>query len=254
MQIAITRRVSRSIEKCELTFLSREPIDLSRAREQHAQYEEALQDLGLAVLSLPEEPDLPDSVFVEDTALVLDECAIILRPGAASRRSEADSIGDVLSRFRSLHRVQAPGHVDGGDILRLGRKIHIGVSRRSNTDASAQIRSWLEPLRYSVDSVEFGGCLHLKSAATEVGPDTVLVNPEWVDSRSLGDVKTIEVDPSEPHAANALRIGDTVLLPAAFRFTRARLEHAGIRVRSLAADELAKAEGALTCCSVIFNI
>jgi dimethylargininase len=254
MQLAITRQVSRAIQECELTFIARQPIDISRARDQHAAYERALREMGLAVLSLPEAPDLPDSVFVEDTALVLDECAILLRPGAASRRPEVELIGDTLGHFRPLHRVQAPARVDGGDILHVGRRIFVGQSSRTDSDAYEQIRSWLEPLGYSVVTTPFRGCLHLKSAVTEIGRDSVLLNPEWIDPGSLGDVTIIPVDTSEPHAANALRIGDEIIFPAAYPRTLARLEAAGLKVRSIAADELAKAEGALTCCSLVFEI
>jgi dimethylargininase len=254
MQLAITRQVSRSIQECELTFLSREPIDVSRAREQHAQYEQALRQVGMAILSLPEEPDLPDSVFVEDTALVLDECALVLRPGAPSRRREVELIHDILRHFRPLHRVQAPAHVDGGDILRLGRRIYIGLSQRTDRSAYEQIRSWVEPMDYTVHTATVRDCLHLKSAVTEIAPDFVLLNPKWIDPASLSNVSIIEVDPSEPQAANVLCLGDTVVMPEVFPRTRARLEQAGMRVRCVEADELAKAEGALTCCSLILTV
>jgi dimethylargininase len=253
LQLAITRQVSRSIEQCELTHMTRAPIDLIRARQQHAWYEQALRDAGLAVLSLPEEPDMPDSVFVEDTALVLDECAIGLRPGADSRLPEADSICDLLRHFRKLHRIQPPARIDGGDILRLGRRVYVGVGQRTDEAAVDQIRSWVTPFGYSVDAVRVSGCLHLKSAATEVAPGAVLVNPEWVDPGVFQDVKSIEIDPSESYAANAVRIGATVLFPEAFPLTRSRLERRGLATCVVAADELAKAEGALTCCSLIFN-
>ena len=253
MQLAITRQVSRAIDRCELTYLAREHIDLPRARQQHALYERALQELGLALLSLPEERELPDSVFVEDTALVLDECAILLRPGADSRRPETDSMAEVLSRFRPLHRLQAPARVDGGDILRLGRRMYIGLSQRTDEAATEQIRSCLRPFDYMVEAVRVNGCLHLKSAVTEVGPGTVLVNPEWIDPRHFADVGCIEIDPSEPYAANALRVGETVLFPEAFPLTASRLRKAGVQTRALPSDELAKAEGALTCCSLIFR-
>ncbi len=254
MQIAITRQVSRSIVRCELAYLAREPIDILRARRQHAQYRQALEELGLAVITLPEQPEMPDAVFVEDTALVLDECAILLRPGAESRRPETDSIAGILERFRPVYRVEAPARVDGGDILRLGRRIYVGLGQRTDALAKEQIQSWLEPLGYTVVAVRVSGCLHLKSAATEIGDGVVLANPEWMDPRAFGHVKYIEIDPSEPYAANALRVGETVLFPEAFPLTRARLEQAGTRILPLPADELGKAEGALTCCSLIFNL
>ena len=254
MDIAITRQVSRSIANCELTFLKREPINVPRARQQHTQYESVLKELGLAVLCLPEEPDLPDSVFVEDMALVLDECAIITRPGAASRRPETTSIARVLAAFRKLHHIEAPACVDGGDILQVDRSIYLGLTQRSNTSAMEQMQKLLSPVGYSVHAVHVTGCLHLKSAVTKVAQQVLLVNPTWVDKKAFNSVKFIEVDPSEEYAANALCLGDTVIYPAAFPRTRERLERSGIHTLIVEADELAKAEGALTCCSLILQI
>ncbi len=179
--IAITREFSRSIIHCELTHLERTPIDIQRARTQHAEYEATLKHLGLAVLSLPEEPTLADSVFVEDPALVLDECAIILRPGADSRKPETESIAKVLAPYRKLFTIQAPARVDGGDILRVGKKIYIGLSSRSDTNAVEQIRDFVQPYGYEVHAAIASGCLHLKSAVTQVAEDTLLINPAWTD-------------------------------------------------------------------------
>jgi dimethylargininase len=255
MQLAVTRQVSPSIVDCELTYLTREPIDVARARRQHAQYEAALRDLGVAVLSLPEEPDLPDSVFVEDTALVLNECAIILRPGAASRRAESESIARILAPFRKLLHIQAPARVDGGDILRVRQHIYVGLTRRSDTNSIEQMQEMLVPFGYDVRPVQVTGCLHLKSAVTEAAQDVLLLNPNWVDRGAFEGVKIVEIDPSEPHAANVLRINETAIYDgAAFPRTRARLDLLGIRIVVLEADELAKAEGALTCCSLILSI
>ena len=251
MQIAVTREVSRRIVDCELTHLQRVPIDVQRARAQHAAYESALKGLGLAVLSLPEEPELPDSVFVEDTALVLDECALILRPGADSRRPETESISRVLAPYRRLFQVQAPARVDGGDILRVGRQIYVGLSSRSDPNAVEQIQDFLQPYGYGVQAVAFSGCLHLKSAVTQVAEKTLLINPGWVDRQAFQGMTFIETDPSEPYAANALMIGDRILFPRAFARTRKILADTRIKIVDLDADELAKAEGALTCCSLI---
>ena len=256
MLLAITRAVSRSIVNCELTHLARTPIDIARARLQHAQYEAALKHLGVAVLSLPEEPSLADSVFVEDTALVLDECAVILRPGAESRRPETESIEHVLNPYRRLFHIDAPARVDGGDILRVGRNIFLGISTRSDTNAAEQLQATLEPFGYRVHVVNVSGCLHLKSAVTQVSDDTLLLNPAWVDQRafsSQASVKFIEIDASEPYASNAVLIGGTVIYPSSFPKTRQRLEAAGIELVTVDADELARAEGAVTCCSLIFN-
>ncbi len=254
MQIAITREVSRSIIHCELTHLARTPIDVERARAQHARYEAALKGLGVAVLSLPEEPALPDSVFVEDTALVLDECAILTRPGADSRRPETESIAKALAPYRELFYVEAPARLDGGDILRVGKHLYVGLSTRSDPNAIEQIQDFLQPYGYETHAVTVTGCLHLKSAVTQVKEDTLLLNPQWVDRGDFDGVKFIEVDPSEAYAANAVMIGETILYPTAFPRTRDRLEAAGIKMVKVEADELAKAEGALTCCSLIFDM
>src|SRR5512143_4145770 len=183
MLLAITRDVSRAIVNCELTHLARTPIDVERARNQHAQYEAALRSLGAAVLSLPEEPSLADSVFVEDTALVLDECAIILRPGAESRRPETQLMEPVLAPYRQIFRIDTPARVDGGDLLRVGTRVCMGISTRSDANAAEQLQDLLKPFGYELHLAEVHGCLHLKSAVTQVSADTVLINPEWVDKK-----------------------------------------------------------------------
>ena len=253
MFLAITREVSRSIIHCELTHLARIPIDVERARQQHAQYEAALKQLGAAVLSLPEQPDLPDSVFVEDTALVFDEFAVILRPGAESRRPETGSIRRVLAPYRQLFEIESPARVDGGDLLRVGKHVYMGISSRSDTNAAEQLQDILKPFGYDLSVVPVTGCLHLKSAITQVAEDTLLVNPGWVDKSLFGSVKFIEVDASEPYAANAVLLDGAAIYAAAFPRTQQRIEDAGIPLVVVDADELAKAEGAVTCCSLILK-
>ena len=254
MNIAVTRQVSRSIADCELTFLPRVRIDVERARQQHGHYEAALKSLGLAVLSLPEEPDLPDSVFVEDAAMVLDECAILTRCAAVSRRPESESIARVLRPFRAVYEIQAPACIDGGDILRVGKDLYVGLSERTNMEAVEQIGELLAPHAYVVHAVTVTGCLHLKSAVTQVAPATLLINPAWVDRQLFRNVNFIDTDASEAYAGNALLVGDSLIYPSAFPKTQARLAAAGIRLVPVDADELAKAEGAVTCCSLIFTV
>ena len=251
--IAITREISPKIAKCELTHLERQVIDIDNARLQHQQYEDALAALGCQVQRLPVEPDLPDSVFVEDAAIVLDELAVITRPGAESRQPETESVARALQPFRKLAFIQPPGTLDGGDVLRIAKALYVGLSGRSNLAGIEQLRSILEPYGYSVQGVELHGCLHLKSAVTQVAEDTLVINPAWVDGQMFGDMKLIEVDPREAFAANAVWIGDAVIHPAAFPLTRQRLEDAGIKVQVVDASELAKAEGGVTCCSLIFR-
>jgi len=252
--IAITRPVSPAIDRCELTTLERIPINLKRAIAQHHKYEETLKSLGVEVLPLPEEPQLPDAVFVEDTAIVLDECAIITRPGADSRKPEIESITRALAPHRILHPIQAPGTLDGGDVLVAGKRIWVGLTTRSNQSAIDQVQAFLGPYGYTICALAISGCLHLKSAVTRVAEDTLLINPAWVGKAAFPGMKFIAVDPSEPYAANALLVGERVIYQPAYTKTRLRLESAGIHPLLVDQSELAKAEGALTCCSLIFEI
>ncbi len=252
--IAIVRDVSRSIAECQLSHVDRTPIDVARAASQHHEYRMALESLGCRVIVLPAAHDLPDAVFVEDMAVVVDEVAVMTWPGAASRRAEVDSVAEVLSHYRPLRRIEAPGTLDGGDVLRIGRNVYVGRSARSNDAGIAQLRALLAPFRYCVVAVETRACLHLKSGVTQAADNTVLLQPAWVDRAAFADCKVIEIDPGETHAANVLRIGTTLVMPNCFPRTRQRLELAGIRVVAVDVSELQKAEGAVTCCSIVFNV
>jgi dimethylargininase len=249
--VALTREVSPTLSECELIHLPRQPIDVGRARAQHHAYEACLAELGCEVRRVPPEPELPDAVFVEDTAVVFAELAIVARPGAASRRAETASVAGVLGPLRPLAFVEAPATLDGGDVLVVGRRVFVGLSGRTNPEGAAQVRSVLSPFGYSVEGVPVRGCLHLKSAVTMVAPEELLISPARVDARAFQGLELIEVDPAEPFAANALRVGETVVFPVAFPRTRGRLEERGLAVRALDVSELARAEGALTCCSLI---
>ncbi|HXE33614.1 MAG TPA: arginine deiminase family protein [Verrucomicrobiae bacterium] len=253
MLTAITRAVSPAIVNCELSFISRQPIDLEIARAQHHAYEQLLETLGARVLSLPAEPDLPDSMFVEDPAIVLDELAVIFPLGTASRRPEAPSLAQAISRFRKLQHVTLPGTLEGGDILRIGSNLFVGVTKRSNPEGIRQLTAMLAPHHYEVIAVPVTGCLHLKSAVTSLSRNTLLANRAWFDPSPFSGYDWIEIDPAEPHAANALSLANTVIFPASFPRTRARIEAAGFHVTSLDISELQKAESGLTCSSLIFQ-
>lgn len=253
MRYAITRQVSSAINQCELTHLARSPIDLTLARQQHHAYEAALESLGCQLIRLPEEPTLPDSVFVEDAALVLDEVALITRPGATSRRPETASIAAALAPYRKLIEIVAPATVDGGDVLRLGKAIYVGLSSRSNQEAVDQMAAALGEYGYAVQAIQVTDCLHLKSAVTQVAEDTLLVNPAWIDPSIFGQWKIIEIDPAEAYAANTVWIDDAVVYPNCYPRTQRKLEAQGIRVCTVDVGELIKAEGAVTCCSLIFS-
>jgi dimethylargininase len=254
MRLAITREISSQIVRCELSYQDRQPIDVARARAQHRNYEACLAALGCTVQRLQEEPDLPDSVFVEDAAIVLPELAVITRPGAESRRPETHGIAEALRPYRPLAFIEAPGILDGGDVLRIDRNVFVGLSHRSNEAAVRQLRDLLNLYGYSVTGAHVKNCLHLKSAVTQVADDTLLINREWVDADMFGPMRFVEVDSREPSAANALRIGGSVIFPTAYPATQRRLETQGIQVHPVDVSELTKAEGGVTCCSLIFTL
>jgi dimethylargininase len=251
---AITRAVSPALASCELTFVERQTIDLAKAQSQHTAYEHLLAKVGIHVHSLPAEPTLPDSMFVEDPAIVLDELAVILPLGTKSRQPEAGSLAKAIARFRALHYITAPGALEGGDVLRIDRTLYVGQTTRTNAEGVRQLAAILAPHNYKVVPVPVTGCLHLKSAVTYLGRNTLLANRPWFDTTPFAQFEWIDVDPVEPHAANALTIADTVVFPASFPKTRARIESAGFHVTPLDISELQKAESGLTCSSLIFKM
>ena len=251
-QIAIIRAIPSTLGACELTHLPRVHIDLATARQQHAAYSALLSRLGCSLEHLPVLDDHPDSVFVEDTMLVLPDIAVALRPGAASRRGEVPSVAAAVSPHRPLVTIMPPETIDGGDVIVLGQHVFVGLSSRSTTAGMQQLQSHLEPHGYRVTGVPIQHCLHLKSGATAIGDDAIICNPEWVDPSLFGVRTIIECDASEPHAANVLRIQDELVAPVAPR-TNQQLHAAGFTVHEIDLSELAKAEGAITCCSVVFT-
>jgi len=242
VRIAITRSVSPRIAECELSHIERKPIDFDRAVSQHHAYERALASHGCTIIRLPDLPDMPDSVFVEDTAIVLRDAAIIARPGAQSRRGETESVAVELKKYRKLRCIEAPATLDGGDVLVTGQKMVAGISQRTNAAAIEQI---------GATPVRFRGCLHLKSAVTQLDDETLLFNPNYVDP--FPNFECIAVDPNEPQGANILRIGDALIYSASYPRTRRLLESRGYRIDVVEMSELEKAEAGVTCCSLIFE-
>ena len=253
MFLAITRAVSAAFASCELTHLARAPIDVDRARAQHRAYEQALADAGASIRRLDASAEMPDSVFVEDIALVFPELAIVTRPGAESRRAEVPGVAAALAPLRPLREIQAPGTIDGGDVLVAGRRVFVGASTRTNDAAIAQLRQILGPLGYTVCATRVTGCLHLKSAVTAIDEGTLLVNRAWIEPAAFIGFTLVDVDPAEPQAANAVRLGDRIIFPSAFPRTARQLAARGLRVVTVDVDEIAKAEGAVTCCSLILG-
>jgi dimethylargininase len=250
--IAITRAVSDSLGDCELTHQERVPIDVARAREQHEAYEAALAELGCRVMQLSSADDMPDAVFIEDTAIVLDELAVLARPGAESRRGEVDVVAGMLWPFRRTVQIEAPGTLDGGDVVVAGRTIFVGRSSRTNDAGIAELEAICAPAGYVVHPVVVRGCLHLKSAVTALSERELLVNPAWADTTQFRRYDIVEVAKGEDGAANVARIGDALLAAAAFPRTNELLESRGHHVVTVDLSEFAKAEGAVTCCSLIF--
>jgi dimethylargininase len=253
MLTAITRAVSPALAQCELSFIDRQSIDLAKANQQHHDYEKLLARLGARVVSLPAQSDLPDSMFVEDPALVLDELAIIFPLGTETRRREAPSVAEALTPYRRLQRVELPGTIEGGDILRVGKKLFVGRTARSNAEGIAQLARIVAPHGYQVIEVPVTSCLHLKSAVTSLGNNTLLANRAWFDSSFFAGYDWLDVDPAEGHAGNALVLAGTVIFPASFHRTRACIEARGFHVTSIDISELQKAESGLTCSSLIFE-
>jgi dimethylargininase len=250
---AITREVSKSINACELSFDARQPIDLDRAIAQHSAYQDCLVRLGLQVIPVPAEPTLPDAVFVEDTAVVLDETAIICNIGAPSRRPETQSMATLLCRYRTLKFLKEPGTLDGGDVLQIGHRVFVGLSRRTNRAGIEQLRELLQPFDYQVEIVEVKDCLHLKAACSYIGNDTILINRVWINAEPFRGLRLIDVAAGEPAAANALLIEGVSIMPNSCPKTLALLQEQGFQIRTVDVSELQKAEAGVTCCSIIFR-
>jgi dimethylargininase len=250
---AIVRRPSPALQDCALTFLERRPINFATAQAQHRAYIESLQRLGVEVLQLEADERLADSVFVEDTAVVLEEVAVITRPGIATRRPETAAIEVALSKFRPLVAIEEPGTLEGGDVLRIGRTLFVGQTARTNAEGTRQLAAAVASHGYEVVPVVANGCLHLKSAVTYAGRETVLLNPDWIDVDLFGRWQCIPVAPEEPSGANVLLVGETVHVAASAPATRRKLSALGFETAVLDTSEFEKAEAALTCLSLLFT-
>jgi dimethylargininase len=254
MDIALTRGVSPALARCELTFLAREPIDLERAVAQHAAYERLLEELGLRVVRIEGDADLPDCCFVEDTAIVLDEVAVITRMGAPSRRGETAAVAAALAPYRRIVRLEEPARIDGGDVLVLGRRLFVGLSNRTDAAGTRALAEAVRPHGYEVVLVPMRDCLHLKTAVTAAAPDLLVVNREWADLAPLRGFETVDVAPGEPWAANVLHVGRAVVVADGFPRTADRLRARGLDVHAVDVSEFQKAEGGVTCKSLLFRL
>jgi dimethylargininase len=252
--IALTHVPSPNMADCQLTHLARQPIDHGRALQQHAVYCQTLRDCGAAVDTLDANRDLPDCAFVEDSAVVLDEVAVLASMGTAGRRAEPAGIEPELRKYREIERVEAPATLEGGDVLRVGRTLLVGVSSRTNSAGAAALAAIARHHGYTVRPVPVRGCLHLKTACTALDDRRLLVNPAWLDLSDLHGFELVRVRPQEPCAANVARIGGSVCLAAAHVRTADLLRGLGCDVRTIDLSEFAKAEGGVTCLSILLRV
>ncbi|HKW46289.1 MAG TPA: hypothetical protein VJN70_02555 [Gemmatimonadaceae bacterium] len=252
-RIALTRAVSASLAHCELTYLSRTAIDPERARQQHAAYEALLgsPSFGWQIVRLPTLDDQPDAVFVEDAGLALDEVAIVAPMGAASRLAESRTVEDALATYLPVRHLTPPATLDGGDVLRVGRRLFVGLSQRTNSAAVTQLGRLLAPYEYEVIPVSVVGALHLKSACSYVGGNVLLANPEWLDVTPFGGMEILPIEPSEAWGASVLHDEGRIVMPAGFPLTARLLQGRGLDVHVLDLSELRKAEGGPTCLSIL---
>ena len=249
---AVTRKPCKNFARGLTTTFSDEPADYALMVKQHTAYLEALTAAGLEVIVLDPLPDFPDAHFVEDTAVVTTEVAVITNPGAAARRGEEDAIAPVLAEFRKVERIQAPGTVDGGDVLQVGNHFFIGLSERTNQQGAEQLGRILQSYGNTWTPVAVGAGLHFKSGVNYVGRNTLLVTNDFAHNEQLKGYDQIITESPEEYAANTLLVNEHLLMPAGFPRTRKQLEVLGLKIIELEISEVRKMDGGLTCMSIRF--
>jgi dimethylargininase len=250
---AITRSPGPELVRCELTHLERQPIDVGLAQAQHRAYQDALRGAGIRVVELPADPTLPDGVFVEDTALVLDELAVITAPAPASRRGEWPAVEAALRPYRTIVRLPPEACLEGGDVVYMGRTLYVGQGGRTVAAGLRALEAVIRPLGYTVVPVRLHGCLHLKSACCALGGETLLVNRAWLDADALFGLRLVDVPAKEPRGANVLPLPGVTLVSASCPRSVDLLRGLGHPAVALDVSELHKAEAGLTCMSLVFN-
>jgi dimethylargininase len=250
---ALTRGVSGNLSSCELTYKQREPIDCSLARQQFNAYCEVLRRWGIDLTTLPASDSHPDCCFVQDTAVVLDEISITASMGAASRSGETKEVEKVLSQFRAIARITPPATLDGGDVVQFGNRLFVGLSRRTNGRGIEALQRIVEPRGYRVVPVVVNGGLHLTTGCGVVNDETVLLNPRWLDATAFKDLRQLHVPETEPWAANTIRLNGAVCLEAGAAQTAELVSPFTETIETLDISEFRKAEGSLSCLSLIFK-
>ncbi len=253
MLIALTHVPSEHMHAGLRTFVDRVEINHRLAMQQHVALRRVLGRCGVMVRNIDHNRALPDCAFVEDAAVVLDELAILTSMGAAERRLELPAIEKELSRYRPLARVEPPAHLEGGDVLRIGRTLLVGISTRTNRAGCERLREIGEPLGYRIVAVPVKGSLHLKTACTALDDHTLLINREWVETEPLSEFAMISIPHNEPWAANVLRLGARIVLSSAHPKTAEVINDRGYQLETIDLSEFAKAEAGITCLSLIFE-
>jgi dimethylargininase len=248
----LARQVSRSLGQCLLRHLPRSPVDAALAGRQHTAYVRALEQAGVRVTVLPEQPEMPDSTFIEDPLVILDEVAVVCRPGAPTREPEAQSVEAAVAPIRPVHRIAAPATIEGGDVLRLGKKLYVGRSSRTNLEGIRRLEEIVRPFGYEVITVRVEMCLHLKTGVTSPSDGVLILNADWIDPSPFRGFEILEVPAEEPWGANTVAVNGRVLVSESSPRTADLLESNGMRVQRLDISELQKAEAGLTCLSVLF--
>ncbi len=248
----ITRAVSESLARCELTFVDRGPIDVEVAGRQHAEYIGALAWMGIDVIELGALGGCPDACFVEDGAVVVPELAVLTRMGAESRRAESATLEAALVEHRAVRRMSPPGSLDGGDVMRVGATVFVGRSSRTNDEGIAALAGILEPLGYRIVPVGVRGCLHLKTGCTMLNGRRVLINPEWVDAGAFEGFEVVETPTDEPWSGNVLIANGRALVNRGHPRAAGLVGEAGLEVRTVDISEFQKAEAGLTCLSILW--
>jgi dimethylargininase len=250
--LALTHLPSMNLDRGLRTHIARLPVDYDAALLQHAAYCQMLRDCGAHVVTLDINRDWPDSTFIEDTAVVLDEVAVLASMGTEARRGEVAGLEPELKKYRELHRIEPPATLEGGDVLRVGRKVLVGVSSRTNLAGVHAFETIVRRYGYQVSPVPVSRCLHLKSACTALPDGSLLVNPSWLDTSTLRPFAVVPIPEAEPVAANTLSVGETICLAVSHTKTAELLRQRGFAVRTIQVSEFAKLEGGVTCLSLRF--
>ncbi|MDH3216646.1 MAG: arginine deiminase family protein [Candidatus Krumholzibacteria bacterium] len=248
---AIVRGIPATFGRClRKDTLAR--IDVDRAKMQHDQYCQLLSTFKITVTRMAADDTLPDCCFVEDPVLVIDDRAIILSMGAPSRAGEGALIGRTLSAHKRVVNIRPPATLEGGDVLRIGTRLYVGLSERSNREGLEALRALVADDGFEVVGVELDNVIHLKAVCSYLGDSHILLCPGYLDESVFADYERIEVPAEEAYGANSLAINGKVLVAEGFPKTKMRIEKSGFETVACAMSEFRKADGGLSCLSVRF--